>query len=232
MGISSLPRKNPFEGQGLVPGLTLHLEFTVGEHSEALVTQVQEVNEGSVTVLVPMQRLRKRPLPDGQPIGASYVHQRLQFHFVSSVREHSDDGELEVLAAPRFIQSSERRRAFRLETALRPASFFRIVVNGENTFDDDQDALEGTLVDISEGGACVSSRIATTIGERFGLQVDLPAIGRITARLRVAGIEEPLDGRRNRRIHCAFIELGRADREGIAKYLMRRQLEMRRRGQI
>ena len=232
MGIASLPRKNPFEGQGLVPGLTLHLEFTVGERCEALVTQVQEVDEKSVTVLVPMQHLRKRPVPVGQPLGASYVHQRLQFHFVSSVREHSDDGELQVLAAPRFIQSSERRRAFRLQTALRPTALYRIVVNGANPLDDDQDVLEGTLVDISEGGACLSSRLETTIGERFGLQVDLPAVGRITTRLRVAGIEEPLDGQRNRRIHCAFIDLGRMDRERIAKYLMRRQLEMRRRGQM
>jgi c-di-GMP-binding flagellar brake protein YcgR len=232
MGTSSRPRKNPFEGQGLVPGLTLHLEFTVGERLEATVTQVQEVDAASVTVLVPMQRLRKRPIPAGQAVGASYVHQRVQFRFVSSVRSHSEDGELEVLDAPRVIRSSERRGAFRLTTALRPSALYRLVVDRDRPIEDGQDALEGMVVDVSEGGVCLSTRFDATIGERFGMQVDLPVVGRITTRLRVAGIEEPLDGRRNRRIHCAFIELGRADRERIARYLMRRQLELRRRGQL
>ena len=60
MGTSSRPRKNPFKGQGLVPGLTLHLEFTLGERQEALVTQVEQVDESELTVLVPIQRLQKR----------------------------------------------------------------------------------------------------------------------------------------------------------------------------
>ncbi len=233
MGASSLPRKNPFEGQGLVPGLTLHLEFTLGERQETMVTQVEHVDEQELAVLVPMHRMRRQPLPVGQAISASYFKQRLEFTFVSTVRGHSSDGQHDLLDAPRLITSTERRGAFRLPTALRPSSLFRLVIDKENPSDDPTSAdIEATLVDLSEGGVCLSTRIGAAMGERLGIQVELPLIGVMTARMKVVAIEEPLDSRRNRRVHCAFTDLGRPDRERIAKYLMRRQLEMRRRGQL
>ena len=232
MGTSSRPRKNPFEGQGLVPGLTLHLEFAMGQSREALVTQVEDVDETALVVLVPIQHMRKRPIPAGQSIAASYVHQRLEFSFVSTVLSHSEDGEYDVLEAPRMIHSEQRRRSFRLATSLRPTATFRLVVNRENPQEDGQMEIEATVVDISEGGVCLSTRSNTNVGERLGIQVELPQVGQMTARMRVVAVEEPLDGRRNRRVHCAFTGLGRPDRERIAKYLMRRQIEMRRRGQL
>lgn len=233
MGTSSRPRKNPFKGQGLVPGLTLHLEFTLGERQEALVTQVEQVDESELTVLVPIQRLQKRPLPAGHAVYVTYVHRKVQFSFVSTVNGHSPDGEYDILEAPGTIRSSERRSAFRLTTTLRPRSLYRLVIDRDNLANEASlGEIEGTLVDIGEGGVCLNTRITAFVGERIGIQVDLPQVGTMTARLRVVAIEEPLDGRRNRRIHCSFTDLGRPDRERIAQYLMRRQLEMRRRGQL
>jgi hypothetical protein len=34
------------------------------------------------------------------------------------------------------------------------------------------------------------------------------------------------------RVHCEFTDISRAGRDVIARYMMRRQLEMRRRGQL
>ena len=231
MGTSSRPRKNPFKGQGLVPGLTLHLEFTLGERQEALVTQVEQVDERELSVLVPIQRLRKRPLPSGQAVQATYFHQRMQFSFVSIVRSHSEDGEHDILDAPRTIHSQERRGAFRLPTALRPSSLYRLVIDRDSTAAGSVE-IDGTLVDLSEGGICLSTRGAAAIGERIGMQVELPQVGAVTARMIVVAIDEPLDGQRNRRVHCSFTDLGRTERERIGRYVMRRQLEMRRRGQL
>ncbi len=231
MGASSLPRKNPFESQGLAPGLTLRVEFRVGELQESLVTQVQDVDESGISVLVPMQRLRKRPLPLGQTIRASYFHQRMEFRFGCEVTGHSPDGEVDYLTFPRSIRSSERRDAFRLQTALKPSSLFRLVIDPATANDVPND-LDGMVVDLSQGGMCISTRALVLAGERLGVQVELPQLGLVTARLRVQSVEQPARGHRNMKLHCMFTDLGRADRELIAKFLMRRQLEMRRRGQL
>jgi hypothetical protein len=69
-------------------------------------------------------------------------------------------------------------------------------------------------------------------GERLGMTLPLPSIGDITARERVTGTDEPSTGFRNLSIHCVFTDITLADRDRIARYLMRRQLEMRRRGQL
>jgi c-di-GMP-binding flagellar brake protein YcgR len=68
--------------------------------------------------------------------------------------------------------------------------------------------------------------------ERLGVQASLGDAQEFTARMIVTGVEDPAAGRRNRRVHCHFTDISRADREKVAKFLMRRQLEMRRRGQL
>jgi c-di-GMP-binding flagellar brake protein YcgR len=106
---------------------------------------------------------------------------------------------------------------------------YRLVVDAET---EEPELVEGTIVDLSEGGCCFSTRSFAMPGERFGLHAVLPEAGEIHARMRVTFIRDPQPGNRNRRLHCEFTDIGRADRDIIARYLMRRQLEMRRRGQL
>jgi len=149
--------------------------------------------------------------------------------FVTEVEGHSDDGLFEYLRLPGAIESTERRRNFRLPAAIRPESLYRLVVDSET---DEPDLLEGTVVDLSEGGCCISTRSFAAPGERLGLQAILPEAGEIQARMRVTFVRDPQPGNRNRRLHCEFTDISRAHRDVIARYMMRRQLEMRRRGQL
>jgi c-di-GMP-binding flagellar brake protein YcgR len=232
MGASSQPRKNAFMSQGLAPGLTLRLAFSRREDAEVLVTRVEAVTEERIEVLTPMRRLRATPLPIGSTVHCAYIHQNKRWRFISKVAGYSDDGSVQYLARPGHIDSSERRGAFRLATAIKPSALYRMVIDGESAADEVPELLDATVVDLSEGGLCLSSRERFQRGEKLGLRAELTDVGEFLARMTVTGIDEPPTGSRNRRIHCQFFDISRADRDKVARYLMRRQIEMRRRGQL
>lgn len=229
MGGLPLRRKNPFMAQGLLPGLTLRLDVSLGGAEESHVTRVEDVGDEHIAILVPMRGLRPRPFASGTLMHAHYVHQQKRWMFVTEVAGHSDDGMFEYLRLPGAIESTERRRNFRLPAAIRPEALYRMVVDAEA---EESDPLDGTIVDLSEGGCCVSTRSIAQAGERLGLVAELPEAGEIQARMRVNSVREPSPGNRNRRLHCEFTDISRAGRDTIARYMMRRQLEMRRRGQL
>lgn len=232
MGALPSPRKNPFKAQGLAPGLPLRMEVSVGNAVETLSTRVDDVDEDVLSVLVPMLRLRTRPLPAGAFVRATYVASNRRWRFVTEVMGLSPDGNIQYLALPASIESSDRRTAFRLGTALRPETVYRVVIDPDQDGEPRQNKLDATVVDLSEGGVCLSSREDAMVGEWLGMVVNLPLIGNVTARMKVTGTEPPRSGQRNHRIHCQFAEITRGDRDKIARFLMRRQIEMRQRGQL
>jgi c-di-GMP-binding flagellar brake protein YcgR len=215
--------------QGLLPGITLRLDVSSGGDGETHVTRVEDVAQGHIAILVPMRGLRPRPFATGTLVHAHYIHQQKRWMFVTEVEGHSDDGMYEYLRLPGAIDSTERRRNFRLPAAIKPESVYRMVVDAET---EEPELIEGTIVDLSEGGCCLSTRSFSMPGERFGLHAILPEAGEIKARMRVTFVREPQSGNRNRRLHFEFTDINRADRDIIARYMMRRQLEMRRRGQL
>lgn len=216
--------------QGLVSGTRLRMEVSVNGGVESHVTSVEDVSEAGITILTPMKNLRSRPFAKGTVVHAAYIHDRKRWRFLTQFTGTSPGGEVSHLCAPATIESSERRSSFRLQSAVKPTAIYRLVIDSENSEDEEPQALEGTIVDLSEGGLCFTSRQLAIAGERLGIQANLPESGQIHARVRVTGVDEPVSGNRNRRIHCQFIDISQADRDRIARYLMRRQLEMRRRG--
>jgi len=193
------------------------------------VTRVEDIADGHISILVPMRNLRPRPFSAGTLVHAHYFHQQKRWMFITEVAGHSEDGMFEFLRLPGAIENTERRRNFRLPAAIRPDTIYRLVVDAET---EDPELIEGTIVDLSEGGCCLSTRSLAIPGERLGLRALLPEAGEIHARLRVNFVREPQPGNRNRRLHCEFTDISRAHRDVIARYMMRRQLEMRRRGQL
>ena len=232
MGASSQPRKNPFMAQGLLPGLTLRLSLSKRDDADTLVTRLEDISEGGMEVLVPMRRLRAAPLDRGTRLHASYVYQRKRWRFTTRVTGVSTDGAVQYLELPAEIDSSERRDAFRLETSIMPISLYRLVIDPDDLPDDPAPDVAGTVVDLSQGGLCISSPARLITGERLGIHASLGDDVEFIARLQVTGVDDPVIGHRNRRVHCRFTDISKLDREKVAKFLMRRQLEMRRRGQL
>ena len=197
---------------------------------ESHTAPVEDVSSNGNTILTPMKNLRLRAFAKGTHLHAAYVQERRRWRFVSEFTGASPMGGLSYLSAPGSIERTERRASFRLTTAVKPIVLYRLVLDPERVADEEPQTLEGTIVDLSEGGICFTSRDSARAGERLGLRADLPGAGEIHARLRVTGVDDPAQGNRNRRIHRQFTDISQGDRDRIARYLMRRQIEMRRRG--
>lgn len=231
MGASQPSRKNPLQGDGIVPGLNIQLELTVGNRTELYPSRVEEITCDAIGVLVPMQRLKRRPLPGGSIVRVTFVHGERRRRFVSEVTGHSSDGMIDYLAMPADVEDNDRRGSYRLDTALTPESLFRLFVVEEE--EDDRDiAIRASVVNMSEGGLCFTTRADVRTGERLAIQLELPMTGTLNARLRVIEVEDPNRNRWSRRVHCKFTNLSHRERDLIARFLMKRQLELRRRGQL
>ncbi|MCC7365615.1 MAG: flagellar brake protein [Dehalococcoidia bacterium] len=217
------------KARGLVPGLIIQLEVRVGDRVETYSTRVEDVTEEQFAVLVPMRGHQHRPVPAGTGLRIRYGHGNQPLTFVTTSLGASPDGELLFLAPPRHIEHSDRRSAFRLPMALPLIALYRMVIDGQSEEPVD---LKATIVDLSEGGACLSTRNPIALHEWLGIEFELPGGGPLRARLRVVGVESPGFGRVNLRVHCMFADIRLSDRDRIARYLMRRQIELRRRGQL
>jgi c-di-GMP-binding flagellar brake protein YcgR len=232
MGASPQPRENPFRTQGLQAGLSLRVEVLIGDRVETFATRVEDVGDERIAVLVPIQRLKPRPLPSGAVLHCEYFFRGRRWSFATETRGMSRDQQWQFLAMPAGVEDADRRGYFRLPTAIRPISIYRMVLDREFLETEPELALNCTIVDLSEGGVCLSSRTPAVAGEWLGLHMELPHSGEVRARLRVVDSDPPLSGNLNHRIHCVFADITLGERDKIARFLMRRQLEMRRRGQL
>ena len=223
---------NRFRAHGLRPGTALRLNVDLGDRVETFATRVEDVEERVLTVLTPMQRFRDRPILRGTAVHALYTYEKRLYGFVTESLGVSVDGDFQYLRPPDAIESTDRRRAFRLAESLRPESVYRLIVDPARSDEPGGLILKCTIVDISEGGVCLSSRHPAVDGECLGIHVDLPAVGDLKLRMRVVGTEPPPKGQFNHRIHCVFVDLGRFERDRIARYLMKRQLDLRQRGRL
>jgi c-di-GMP-binding flagellar brake protein YcgR len=216
--------------QGLLPGTALRIEVSTRDGAETYATRIEDVDRDLIAILVPMRGLRPRPLATGTLVRSVYYYRQRRWRFVTEVIGHSPDGTWEYLRLPADIDCNERRRNYRLPVAIKPSRIYRLLIDTEQPHSEED--IDGTLVDLSESGCCVASKAFALAGERIGIDATLPEAGTIAVRARIITIREPERGYRMRRLHCEFIDPPRTQRDLIARYLMRRQLEMRRRGQI
>lgn len=232
MGASPQSRKHDLEGKGLAPGLTLDLEIAVEGRSMRFVTRVEEVGDDGIAVLVPMERLRRRPLPTGARVTARYGHNGKPCQFATRVVGHTDDGACDILALPEEIGGGDRRSRFRLPLALKPDNVYRMVVEGEDAPETRARPLKCTILDLSEGGVRLSCSQPLQVGDWLGIEFTLPGEGTIRTRMVVLRVERPDRARATHHAGCQFRGITMRDQDRIARYLLRRQLEMRRRGQL
>jgi c-di-GMP-binding flagellar brake protein YcgR len=228
MGIS-LPRpEHRFRHQGLRPGLAITLHVESGDVVSNSITLVDEIGEERFAVLRSMSKLPADALPPGADVRVTYHHDGRRWGFDSKVLM-SRHPELEFLTMPEAIEPAERREAYRLSTALKPVELFRLVVQGASGTDL---ARATTVVDVSELGICLSSRASIAPGERLGIRFELPGKTEIVARMVVRSIQPPAPGLRNHRVRCEFLSMPADTRSAIARFVMARQAELSRTGQL
>ena len=232
MGVSAQARKDQCIARGIVPGATVQLEAVVNGTTKRQTTRIEDVTDEAVAVLVAIEQLRARPLASGVKVVGAYVHREQPWTFTSEVIGHSEDGMCDLLALPDDAASGERRRFFRLPMVLPIQHIRRILPPTEHLDEQMGPEFDATILDLSEGGLQLSTRTPVHTGDSLEMKTALPGSGIISGRLKVVRAQAPTPHRRNYRAACRMIKIGWESRDTIAKYLMSRQLEMRRRGQL
>ena len=218
--------------RGIAPGVALQLHVHHAEGDQVLSTILEHVADDRLEILVPIFKRRVRPSPVGAVVRCDYTHQRRSLRFVTVVSGHSADGVYEYLALPQSIEDRERRGSFRLVTSIQPIDAGRIVegpVEGETQL---VSLTKPLIVDLSDGGLCIGCQDRVLWGDRLHVRAPLGDQGEFSARLRAVTVDEPAKGYATRKAHCQFEEITRPDRDRIARYIIARQIEMRRAGKI
>jgi c-di-GMP-binding flagellar brake protein YcgR len=232
MGVSALSRKDVCIAQGLVPGVSIHLEAVVNGNTLQQTTRIEDINDVSLCVLIAMEHLRARPLALGANVAVQYTHQGQPWTFTSEVIGHSSDGMYDLLALPEDATSGDRRRYFRLPMVLPAEHIYHVLPATAHLDEEVGSDFDATVVDLAEGGAKLSSRSRVSVGDVMNLEMSLPDFGPIEARMRAVRVQAPSRRRLNYRVACTFTSIDVRDKQRIAGYLMSRQIEMRRKGQL
>lgn len=232
MGAWALSRKDRCIAQGLVPGVIIELEAVVNGAILRQSTRVEEVGDDSLSTAVAVEFLEARPLPLGADVAGTYVYRDQAWNFTSEAVGHSQDGMMNFLALPDDASPVERRRFFRLPMVLSAERVYRVLPETDHLDEQELGEFDATILDLSEGGIELSSRTSINVGDTLGAETNLPGAGRIEALLTVIRVKGPSRHRVNYRAACTFTRIQNSHRQRIAKYLMSRQIEMRRTGQL
>jgi c-di-GMP-binding flagellar brake protein YcgR len=229
----SLPQPDDLVARtGLSEGLNCWLEYREEGEEHTASSHIHDISALRITVSTPTFERVPIMLPEGTWMKVFFASKGgKHFCFNSQVLGYSPQKTMLYIKRPVNITEGDRRRAFRLDIALTPAELFTIVVDSDGD-PPEKLARISTIIDLSEGGCCISTRAALSPGQRLGMRLDLPGAGTFTARMVVRSIESPQSGMRNRRVHCQFQDLDPAAKGLILKYLLRRQRELRARGQL
>lgn len=223
-------RENRWSRLGLAPGRSLRLEAERGGRVEEFATQVDEVTRDAVRVLALVPGGTLGDIPPATPVHVVYEHAETRWHFSSwSLGRDAEPG-LFLVALPAAIEPFEQRQSFRLATFFRPVAVLRLDATPARARQPGGLFLDTMVIDLGVDGVCLSTTSPAARGERLGVHLRLDSD--VRAHLRVLAVERPPTGQRRWRLHCSFERMHAGDQERLARYIARRQIEMRRRGQL
>lgn len=225
-------QENRWSSFGLKPGVKLHIEAQRGSRLEPVATRLEELTGEGLHILQPMRGRERTRIEPAERLHVMYGHAEKHYHFNSQWLGSETSGELHLIALPAHIEPFERRRWFRLVTFIRPAAVFRAGVTGQRALQPGGLLLDADIVDLGEGGMCLSSRHPARAGEVLGVNASLQECGYLRSRVTVVAVERPQPGQRSYRLHCAFTDFDGSERERVARFVLWRQLEMRKRGRL
>ncbi len=143
------------------------------------------------------------------------------YQFVSQVLA-LDEGDC-ILAYPNRFRLIEKRQHYRLQSGIVPTYAALTDANGI-----DDRTVRITVVDISAGGLQVVARTPFAKGLRIHMWLPIDDY-RLDCAVEVMDFRPPGKGRSNYRYNCEFTWIRKDDRERLARFIFRKQLELRRR---
>jgi len=203
-----------------------------GSDGECAVTQIMKVDavRNEVHFDLPNQpQLQSRLLDATDLVCVAFVESvKMQFT-IGAPRRSSDGGYPTFLCAlPERVLRLQRREYYRVRTPHSLAACCLVPYSGDRA---QYESLR--VLDLSVGGLAMLAyprhfdpALAAVIDRCY---LDLPGVGTVTVRLRIAHVEDSADGQ-VRRCGCEFVDLSPQARMMLQRYVHRIDLEQRSRG--
>jgi flagellar brake protein len=202
-----------------------------GRDSECAVTQILEVDGESNQIKLDapgVDRLRAKVLDAAELICVGFVdHVKVQFTLRSPTSSVSGTYAAVAAALPDRVLRLQRREYFRVPTPETLSASCLVPFSGDKG---QYESLR--VIDLSVGGlALLAYPRHFEVTEDSSIDrcfLDLPGVGTVTVRLRVAHVEMTSDGT-TRRCGCEFVDLSPQARMMLQRYVQRMDIEQRHR---
>ncbi len=193
-------------------------------------SRIEDIQFGDLGLAMPMERGKYVRFMENQPVTV-YVTVRGLYYFFNSNVTATDEELVPIIwvAQPHQAERLERRRFVRIAVDIRP---HELHVMGPK--DSHWRPLRGKILDISAGGICFTCDTTLQKNGRVKASFSLPDHStQVQTEGEVVRLEGDPYGLSHRRLAGAtFRRLGYREQEAIIKFVLRKQSEMIRRGQV
>lgn len=209
------------------PGMSVILQTATGASVHEYRTIIEEIGQGSVTVLAPMDRRQYRRLTHGQKVVVYFREDGRGYRFDTAVLGTQDVSQpLVRLEAPIVAYRHERREYYRVPIALKPLEAMLANAAGEPVR-----PLDAVVVDISGGGMQFTDPHPLAPGARVRFTLPLDGLGAPVAVVaKVVNVHQPEEGRSLYRFNARFEGLRESERQRLVRYVFRQQIALRKKG--
>jgi c-di-GMP-binding flagellar brake protein YcgR len=207
------------------------ISMMINQGSEIFITSVLEIDDINNAVIIdssPSDEANKR-IAESASVYFEGLLDRISIQFSSSrlIRTIYDKRPALQMSIPLNLIRLQRREFYRINTPITQP--IRAKISTE--IDGDPVQLHFPLVDISCGGIAILDEkrlLNVDMMQRYTqCQIDLPTVGIIDLTLEIRNSQDLtlLNGKTNRRIGCAFVNLSSRDLASVQRYIMKLERE-------
>lgn len=205
-------------------GMVLHVMPLGGAPTSAFASAIREITDEGIVADAPSSG--DGPLP-GTAVTLFVQNGGRIYRLESRVRavDAAAEGAI-ALEQPVAADETERRHFYRLLTTITPRYAARVNAGG-----DELERTDARVLDLSGGGMQLHTRHWVPVGSRMRLIFALDDDPQeVDACVLAISVMRPGPRRSFYRVHCRFVDMPRAERERVVRFVFRKQIDFRQRG--
>jgi c-di-GMP-binding flagellar brake protein YcgR len=202
----------------------IEIELSEGDKSEYLPSRIEEIKDNYLYVSMPMRKGTLLPMRIGQEIRVLMRHKNGMVGFLTRVvgRKREPIPYLIITKPERIVPVNQKREYVRLNVSL-PVRF-RVIDEEEAQIE------EGVTIDISAGGALVSTRAEVKAGQKMEIEIVLSPGNIFSCQAHAIRTFEKRANENAIRVAIEYDDITEAYRDRIFKFIFEKQREWIKKG--
>lgn len=190
---------------------------------EKLTSRIEEVNEKSMVIAMPMSKGYPILLSSGSKFFVRTVSNNASYQFTCIfIDKQLRPLPIWIVSLPNEIKKIQQRAFVRIDTM--------IPVEWQCAESEDSEVTKTITKDISGGGARLISKQPIRLGTKLKIHINLPDLEQLQLNCEVVRVEKPQSDLPVFWIGTKFIDTPESVRSKIIKFIFKKQLELRQKG--